>query len=180
MKTSALGVVAVIGSSVVGCGSTEAVVVTLSDWSFGTSGGNLFNCSTPAAPANRNGLSSTQVGCQPTLNSDGSYATTPVVVSEQLGCGDGHGAVVTVTCAGSGTGKSVVGTVALSISASCGSSDMGGATAGFQFQDLGPGTTQTSPAPVSSCAVFDDLCNASDACAFNDFTATVTVENVAR
>jgi hypothetical protein len=102
-----------------------------------------------------------------------SYASMPVVVTEQVGCGDGHGAVVTVTCAGSGTGRSVVGTVALTLTASCGSNDEGEAAAGFQVQDLGPGTTQTSPTPLSSCGVFDDLCNASD-------TATVAVANAAQ
>ena len=162
---------------VAGCGSTEPAKVSLSSWSFSTSGSNLFNCSTPAQAADRNGIQ-TELGCQPNRNADGTFATTPVVVSTQVGCGDGHGAVVTISCAGTGTGRDITGSVTLSITADCGSQTVGAGAATFAFQDIPPGGSQTST-PLAACGAFADFCTVTDACAFNEFAATVTVTNTA-
>jgi hypothetical protein len=178
MRTMHVGVgLVVMGAVASGCGSSHVVEVTLSSASFATSGGNLFNCSTPAGPANRDGVSTGVIGCNPIRNADGTYSTTPVTVTEQVGCGDGHGAMVTVTCAGTGNGHDVTGSVTLSISASCGSQEVGDDPQTFVFQDIAATASQTGPA-MASCSAFGDLCSPTDTCAFNSFQAGVTVTNL--
>ncbi len=176
MKLFAIGVMAVGVFLVTGCATRDAIRVTISNASLDTSGGNLFNCTTPAFPAHHQALSTTQIGCEPQPDGNGGYSTKPVVVWQQIGCDDGHGALVTVTCAGSGNGKTVVGTVTLSVTASCNDSTAGTDAAEFPYQDLAPAATQTSSS-LSSCADFDDLCPTSNPCAYNAFSGTVAVAN---
>lgn len=160
--------------------STAAVQVRLNTPAFGTTGGNLFNCSTPDQPANRHALTTDTVGCQPNQNPDGSFTTTPITVTKQVGCGDGHGALVVVTCAGTGTGTEVSGTVTLSLTSGCSDTTIGADPQAFAFQNLAPGDVQTSPAPLDSCSVFGNLCGTSNACAFNSFAAQIAVTNESR
>lgn len=156
--------------------SPPAVQVTLNDPVFGTSGGNLFNCTTPDKPANNNAVTPTTLGCEPNRNPDGTFTTTPVTVSQKVGCGDGHGAWVLVTCQGTGNGRDVSGTVSITLTDSC--SDVKTATnqQSFAFQDVAPGAAQTSP-ELDSCSVFGNLCGTSQPCAFNSFGSAVTVTN---
>lgn len=171
--------VVVMAAAVMGCGSTAPVEVSLSSASFATTGGNLFNCATPAQPADRNSIQTQGLGCEPQRNPDGNYSTTPVTIATRVGCGDGHGAILTLTCVGTGKDRTVSGTVGLAVTPDCNSSDSSGSTATtFAFQGLAPGASQTTP-PLTSCADFDDICTTSDPCAFNDFTATVTITNAA-
>jgi hypothetical protein len=159
-----------------GCGSQHAVQVTLSSTSsFATTGGNLFNCASPAQPAQIRSLGRGPITCQPEVAS-GKLTTTPVIVKESLGCGDGHGAIVTVTCAGTGNGDDVAVTVSVAIGSSC---DVKNATLAdeqaFTIADLAPQGSQT--APLASCADFEDFCTPTNACEFNAFQADVTVTN---
>jgi hypothetical protein len=163
-----------------GCGSHHTVEVTLQNASFGTTGGNLFNCTTPDRPANVQSVSRGPIVCEPERASDGTFTTTPVTILEQMSCGDGHGAIVSVTCAGTGTGYDVTVTVGVSISASCGSNaSVGADPQTFVFQDVAPGTTLVSPT-LASCAVFDNLCPTSNDCAFNAWSADISITNAAR
>ena len=157
--------------------SPPAVRVTLADASFGTSGGNLFNCTTPDRPANAHSVTPTTLGCEPDRNPDGTFTTQPVTVSQQVGCGDGHGALVTITCAGTGNGQAVSGTVSIALTGSCNDATTAVDVQAFAFQNVAPGQTQSSPADLQSCSVFGNLCGSSNDCAFNSFASGVTVEN---
>jgi hypothetical protein len=173
LLVSGLGLASVIA----GCGSQRVVQVTLSTTSsFATTGGNLFNCSSPAEPATVRALGHGPIGCQPEVVS-GKFTTTPVIVRESLGCGDGHGAIVTVTCAGTGNGDDVAVTVSVAIGSSC---DVKSATLvdeqAFTIADLAPQGSQT--APLASCASFDDFCTPANACEFNALQTEVTVTNL--
>jgi hypothetical protein len=161
-----------------GCGSPHAVEVTLATTSsFATTGGNLFNCSSPAQPATRRSLSHT-VECEPEVV-NGAFTTTPVTVMESMGCGDGHGALMTVTCAGTGTGNDVTVTVSVSIGSTC---DVKKAVPNdehtFVFQDVAPADTQTTS--LAACADFEDFCTPTNACDFNAFKADISVTNTLR
>ena len=166
-----------LASIALGCGSPQrAVQVSFaSTSSFVTTGGNLFNCSSPAQPATPRSLSHSPIACQPETVG-GRFTTTPVIVRESLGCGDGHGAIATVTCAGTGTGDDVTVTVSIAIGSSC---DVKNATLAdeqsFTIPDLAPQGSQT--APLASCADFEDFCTPSNSCDFNAFQADVTVTN---
>jgi hypothetical protein len=167
--------------AIAACAEAPVVVVRLSGASFGTTGGNLFNCGSPAEPSDANGLSGDEIVCNPERAADGSFSTTPVTVKTQMGCGDGHGALVGVTCAGTGNGTDVTATVTLSITTSCNDKeDVGASPSTFAVADLAPGAASSSPGPLESCAVFDDLCGSSNACAFNDWNATISVTNMAK
>lgn len=175
-----LACLVVCGAIAPACGAHHTVEVTLSSGSFGTTGGNLFNCSTPSQPANVHAPERGPIYCEPERASDGTFTTTPVTVTEQVACNDGHGAVVSVTCMGTGTGQDVAVTVSVSIAATCESSpSVGSDPQSFAFQDVAPGMTLASPT-LASCAVFDNLCPTSNACAFNEFQAEISVTNSAR
>ena len=167
-----LGLSAVIS----GCGARHGIEVTLaSTSSFSTTGGNLFNCSSPAQPATQRALGEGPIVCEPN-EANGVFTPTPVTVVESLGCGDGHGALVTVTCAGTGTGHHVTVTVTVAIGSSC---DVKTASSAdpqtLTFQDVAPLAMQTTS--LASCADFDDLCTPTNACDFNAFQADITVTN---
>lgn len=175
LLVSGLGLASLVG----GCGSQRAVEVTLSSSSsFATTGGNLFNCSSPAQAATPHALGGGVIACEPEVVS-GKFTTTPVIVKKSLGCGDGHGAIVTVTCAGTGTGDDVAVTVSVALGSSC---DASKATLideqAFTFTDLAPLASQTTQ--LASCADFDDFCTPSNACEFNAFQADITVTNTLR
>ena len=70
----------------IACGPPPVVEVSLTTASFATTGGNLFNCSTPAFAATAQALDKSTIGCSPTRNSDGTYSTTPVTVTTQVYC----------------------------------------------------------------------------------------------
>jgi len=166
-----------LASTVAGCGSRHAVEVTLSTTSsFVTTGGNLFNCSSPAEPATPRSLGHGPIACTPEV-AGGKFTTTPVIVRESLGCGDGHGAIVTVTCAGTGSGDDVVVTVSVAIGSSCDVKDAKLVDEQMvTFADVAPQGTQSVELPPS-CADFSDFCTPNDACDFNAFRADVTVTN---
>jgi hypothetical protein len=167
-----------LASLVAGCGSQHVVQVTLSSTSsFATTGGNLFNCSSPAQAATIRSLDRGPIYCEPQIIA-GQYTTKPVVVKQSLGCGDGHGAIITVTCAGTGNGgDDVAVTVSIGLGSSC---DAKNATLtdeqAFTIADVAPQATQT--APLASCADFDDFCTPTNACEFNAFEADITVTNL--
>jgi len=169
----------VVGVAMVGaCSSPAAIEVSLDMTQFATSGGNLFNCSSPAQPATQHALSGAAIACTPKRSGHG-YSSEPVTVTEQVGCGDGHGALVSVTCAGTTEGAvGITGTVSMMLSGSCDVKSFSLAEAEtFTFDDLESGATVTSP-PASQCAAFSTFCTPTDACAFNDFGATFTVTNL--
>lgn len=60
--------------------------------------------------------------CNPIVNPDGSLSTTPQTTTQQVSCGDGHGAIVEVSCSGDGVVGDVVqqATLVVSISDQCG------------------------------------------------------------
>lgn len=180
-KLACVGVVLsgiVVIAAMTACAAPHGVEVRLTNPDFGTTGGNLFNCSTPDFPADTHAVAGGAITCVPTSNG-ATLSTTPVVVSEQMACGDGHGALVTVSCAGTGTGEDVTATVTISITASCDDHQPGSDPSGFTFADVAPGDTQSSPSALSSCAVFDNICPSTNDCAFNAFSATVSVTNMA-
>jgi hypothetical protein len=156
--------------------SPPAVRVTLTGPIFGTTGGNLFNCSTPDQPANRHDVTPTTIACEPNHNPDGTFTTTPVTVTQEVGCGDGHGAYVFVSCQGTGTGREVSGTVGIALTDSCSDATTATNEQSFAFQNMGPGETQTS-AELDSCSVFGNLCGTSSPCSFNSFASSISVSN---
>jgi hypothetical protein len=165
-----------LASLVLGCGSQHAVQVTIASTStFATTGGNLFNCSSPAQPATPRGLSHGPITCEPEMVG-GKFTTTPVTVIASLGCGDGHGAFATVTCAGTGNGDDVAVTVSVALGSSC---DAKNATLAdeqaFTFADLAPQASQSTQ--LASCAGFDSICTPTNACDFNALQADITVTN---
>lgn len=174
---SVVGVLLVLGSA---CAASPAVEVKLGTAAFDTTGGNLFNCSSPGEPAKPQRVSGDAIGCEPETAADGSFAPTPVTVTKIVGCGDGNGAVVTVTCFGNGKDRTVSGTVTLGISSSCSDATSVADAQSFAFQDVAPGDVATSSAPVESCAVFDNLCSTSQPCAFNSFSSQISVSNTTR
>jgi hypothetical protein len=158
-----------------GCGSQHGVEVTLSTTSsFATTGGNLFNCASPAQAATQRSLGHGPIICQPEVVA-GKFTTTPVTVKQSLGCGDGHGAIVTVTCAGTGNGDDVTANVSIAVGSSC---DANSATLVDEKSFSGMFTPHSSSSTqLASCASFEDFCTPTNACDFNAFQADVTVEN---
>jgi hypothetical protein len=180
-KIACVGLVVSGVAAAAACGKPPAALeVTLTNASFGTTGSNLFNCTTPAGPANLHGLSNDVFHCDPGRDQTGALLTTPTTIVTEVGCGDGHAAVVTVTCAGTGAGDALTGSVTLSIVSSCGSKDPGNDPKTFDFQDLAPGTTQMSSATLDSCDAFSNLCNTPDPCLYNSFAADISVTNTTR
>ncbi len=154
------------------------IKVALSGAAFATSGSNLFNCTTPAFPANGHGVSTGEIDCSPTRNHDGTYSTTPVIMTQEVGCGDGHGAAIIVTCAGIAGSTDITGSAELVLAPSCNKTSETGATNGevLTFSDLASGASQSMS--LQSCGVFGNFCGSSNECAFNSFSATLTVTHV--
>ena len=184
LRSGIVGVMRVLVLLLLAVGScapaAPAVQVTLEQPAFGTTGGNLFNCTTPSQPADRHTLTKTTIGCEPDRNGDGTFTTTPVTVTEQVGCGDGHGALVVVTCAGTGAGNAVTGSVMLALTSTCDETSAAVDPQVFAFQDVAPGAAQSSTAALDSCSVFGNLCGTSEPCAFNSFVAGISVANTSR
>jgi hypothetical protein len=159
-----------------GCGSTTVatppITVSLSGDSFATTGSNLFNCGAPANPPDSAGLSGGGISCTPEQNSDGTFSTTPASVWEQVGCSDGHGALVVVTCGGTMGTNDINGSVSISITQNCGDQTPDPDAATFSYSNTqGMSAAQT----LQSCATFSNLCSTNDPCAFNAFVARVSV-----
>ncbi len=183
-----------------------AVTVVLSTVSLCTSGGNLFNCLSPSC--NSQSITDIIIPCNPTPNPDGSISQSIVTVPpQQYGCGNGHGAVVQVTCQGTGQVGNIglSGSVALSVSDQCGTNQIDPCNVStFTFADLLPGAAQfpncfgaacnpfpylssTSPLGIESCSNPGSTCSPSgcppsgqdqeQSCPFNNFQALLTVEN---
>lgn len=157
------------------CGaSPSAITVTLPTSSFATSGGNVFNCTTPDMPPDRTRLRNEAIGCTPARNADGSWSKTPVTVFDELGCSDDHGALVVVTCAGGDGPGEVTGTVTISITSSCGQKTSQADNAqSFTYTNLAAGATTSQS--LATCATFTNFCPTSNACGFNALSATVEV-----
>ncbi len=164
-----------LASILAGCGSQRAVQVTLSSTSsFATTGGNLFNCSEPAQAAVPRALGGGPIACEPEVVG-GKFTTTPIIVKQSLGCGDGHGAIVTVTCAGTGNGDDVAVTVSVALGSSCDASNASLIDEQAFTAELSPRASQT--AQLASCGAFDDYCTPSNECDFNVFQADLVVTN---
>jgi hypothetical protein len=174
-----------------GCQPAPVATVTLSNVSFGTTGGNGGNCGNPAQPANNNTINGENSNgdlvytCSPTPNSDGTFSTNPTTPNMyEVSCGNGHGALIAVSCSGNGTADTVVNaSVTFSIEGSCGSYQIDGNDQNIaSFPDVVPGAPQSSS--VASCAVAFgslgsfNLCATGNACGFNDFSANATVFNL--
>jgi hypothetical protein len=160
-----------LGAIACGSGSSGAVTVTLSNTTFGTTGGNLYNCGSPARPSNIHSVNGS-FGCSLSQNADGSYSTTPVTETKRLGCSDGHGAWLVMTCAGTGAPHEVSGSVTLDLTSSCDAPSMAGGDM-LTFDKVAPGTPQMKG--LQDCAVFSSFCPSSNACAFNQLKADVSV-----
>jgi hypothetical protein len=179
MRTDALCLLLAV-SLLAACSSGPArvVQVTLSGATFATTGGNLFNCGSPAQPATPQLLGDQTISCFLAANGDG-YTSAPSTSWQVMGCGDGNAAVVQVSCSGAPGSRDVSGTVTIAVASTCKAQELpAGAGTPFAFTALAPGAQQSSSS-LSACADPNDMCTSSDACAFNQFTATVTVQNVA-
>lgn len=162
-----------VAATVLACssGPSGPVTVTLSNSTFGTTGGNLYNCGSPARPSKTYNVNGTY-GCGIGRNADGSFATSPVTETKKLGCSDGHGAWLVITCAGTGSPNEVTGTVTLDLSSNCDAPSMGGGQM-MTFEKLTTGAPKSQH--VQDCAVFSSFCPSSNACAFNQLAADVQV-----
>jgi hypothetical protein len=174
-----VGVAASVAFLCGACHSSPLVTVTLSNASFATTGGNLFNCTSPEQPADAQSLSTSGIDCNPAQMSKDVYSQTPVSSTYQLGCGDGNAAVLVVSCgaADGGNADAFSGTVALGINPDCSPTD-GGLPENaqvFAFGALAPGASQSQS--LSSCANYGNFCPTSNPCVFNVLNATVTVTN---
>jgi hypothetical protein len=163
-----------------GCFPPPSATITLSGLSFGTTGGNLFNCGSPAQPANNQSISNEDssgnivVTCTPTPGSNGTFSTTPVTPFQgEVSCGDGHGAFISISCNGTGNPNdiSINGSVTFSIENSCGSGIDSSNANTFPFTGLLPGAAQSSFG-LASCDRFSNACATGMPCNFNDFSAT--------
>jgi hypothetical protein len=168
-------------------GAPPTAVITLSNVSFVTSGGNLFNCETPAQPATEqsiiglNANGQLVISCIPDRNPDGTLSQNAKTTQQQVSSGNGHGALVVVTCSGTGLPGNVAlnGSVTLDIEQNAGSGQVdttGGNEETFSFTNLVPGLPQTTSG-FQSCDVFSDACATGMQCLFNAFTADISVAN---
>jgi hypothetical protein len=162
--------------------------VNLTGVQFGTTGFNI--CS---ACACINSLPDATITCAPNLGANGAPTTTAVEVQQELGCSDGHGALVTVDCSGttsssggSGGFGSLDVTVTLNIEKDCGSffqttNDGSASNPTFTATDVLPGQSSTSSQFLFACDAFGGTSGACSifanggSCTFNDFDANVTV-----
>jgi hypothetical protein len=175
-----------------GCQPAPVVTITLSNIAFSTTGSNLFNCN---SPANMNmqaikGETNGQIiiTCTPQF-ANGMVSTTQQPFSQEVSCGDGHGALFTGSCQGTGSaGNAVNGSLTFTIEDKCASGlvDSNNATT-FTFTNLVPGAPQSSPGigpdrsvtnALSSCDSFSNACSVGNKCLFNDFKASVTVKSL--
>jgi hypothetical protein len=159
--------------------------VNLAGVQFGTTGFNICsacNCI--------NSLPDATITCSPQLDANGAPTTTPVEVQQELGCSDGHGALVTVTCNGTtsssggsgGLGGLDVG-VTLNIEKDCGSffQTPNDSNPTFTAVDVLPGQSSTNSQFLDVCDAFGGTSGPCSifanggSCTFNDFDANVTV-----
>jgi hypothetical protein len=152
--------------------ATPPITVSLSSDTFATSGSNLFNCGSPANPPDPAGLAGGSIGCTPEQDSNGSYSATPASVWKQLGCSDGHGALVVVTCGGMMGSNIITGSVSISVTQSCSDQTPDPDAATFSYSNT-PG--MSAGQSLQSCATFSNLCGTGDPCGFNAFAARVSV-----
>lgn len=152
------------------CGpSGPQLQVTLTNGTFATTGGNLFNCTNPDFPPNRHTLRNDKIICTP---HHGSSASETVTVTDELACGDDHGALVLVTCSADSAGN-IAGSVTISLSTSCGDKTAAANAQAFSFTGLSAGATQSQT--LVACAAFTNFCPSGDGCGFNQFGGTVNL-----
>ena len=151
-----------------------------------TTGFNVGNCGQPAGGGNVHITDGTLTfQCSPSV-SNRTISSQPVSYTQQVGCGDNHAALVTITCAGSGQPGNIAisGAISFSLSSSCNSSQNGQDVPSsdndgnneitWNFGPLAPGATATNEGEV--CDLFSNAC-AADPCNFNEFSANVAVSN---
>jgi hypothetical protein len=152
------------------------VTVQLTSIAFATSSllDNFF-CNGPATPDD---LPPVTITCEPQLNADGSISTNVVnVPPRELECSDhGRGALVEVSCSGTGTKGNISLNVSVTLAIDdCGAlQDNNGNGNTVSFTNLVPGVAQVNG--NASCDVFTHAC-AEDACNTNSFFTFVTVSN---
>jgi hypothetical protein len=152
------------------CGpSGPSLELTVSSGVFATTGGNLFNCTSPTFPPNRHTLRNDKIVCTP---KHGSQASEVITVTDELACGDGHGALVVVTCTTDAAGN-IDGSVSISITSSCGDKTPASNADAFTFSGLALGSMQSQS--VASCAAFTNFCPSGDGCGFNQFNGTANL-----
>jgi hypothetical protein len=150
-----------------GCGpSGPSLQLTVSNGNFATTGGNLFNCTSPDFPPNRHTLRNDTIVCRPNT---GSRAAETITVTDELACGDGHGALVVVTCSADSAGV-IAGSVTASVTSSCGTKTSDADADGFMFTGLDVGATQSQT--LKSCGAFTNFCPSGDGCGFNQFNGS--------
>jgi hypothetical protein len=158
------------------------VTVDVTGAQFGTTGFNICsacNCF--------HSLPDTTITCTPLLTSSGAISTAPQTTQQELGCSDGHGALITVTCNGTTSTSGASGgmggvdvSINLAIEKDCGSgfetvNDPSESTQNFTATDMLPGQTQTTN--LLACDAFggtSGICSIvanGGSCTFNLFGA---------
>jgi hypothetical protein len=159
------------------CEPSPAVTFRFSPISFATT--TDTDCNNPPASQDKQVISGVDSSgaltlvCNPIVNPDGSISTTPQTTTEQVSCGDGHGAVVQVSCSGDGVVGDVVqqAVVQISISDQCGTNALDpNNTQAIQVFPLNPGDTLTQP--IDSCDAFSGSCMG---CNFNSFSTELQI-----
>jgi hypothetical protein len=109
--------------------------------------------------------------CNPVVNPDGTVSTTPVTTFQQVSCGDGHGAVIEVSCSGDGTGDGVRQVVVqTSISVQCGTNLLDVNNTQLISATMATGDELTQP--MDSCDSFSGACMG---CNFNSFSTELQI-----
>ena len=162
-------------------GAPRAALVSLSNIRFGTTGFNVCSPSNNAQTINgENANGDIVIQCDPTMSSDGSVVPVQInAPDDECSCGDGHGALILVSCGGHAAGSTSLDVdVTLTIEEHCGSMQENTANAGtYKATDLAPGASTGGFA--YSCDEFGSSpCANGGACVFNSFTADISVENV--
>ncbi len=143
----------------VALGTPREAVVTLSNIRFGTTGFNLCSPSNNAQPiSGEDANGDIVVDCVPMMNPDGSVSTTVVNASaDEISCGDGHGALINISCSGTGIPGSTTinAVVTISLEQNCGSHQENTSNAQtFIATNLVPGQPQIQRRPARVCDEF--------------------------
>jgi hypothetical protein len=174
--------------------SPPELQVTLTNVLYGTTGSNFGNCGQPVGGANthiQNGMF--VLDCTPTIV-NGVVSASPVTYTEQMGCGDGHAALLTISCFGSGQSgdPSLSGSVTMALSSTfrglplCPPLPSGTMVSRSDYDDDNDdrtwsfsGVLRGAPQQFSldSCDEFSNVC-AGDGCNFNTFSADILAASI--